>query len=104
MLHGKLWLLVSGKVFSSSELAASFAKDTGLFTLAGDRTGGGGLSSDPLPYVLQNSGLVIRYTMELGLTPDGANNQEHGTVPDHIPLENESTLDTCLRIIDSQNG
>lgn len=101
MLNGHIWLLVGRKVFSSSEYSAFFSKATGFATLVGERTGGNGLGSDPLAFILPNSGLAIRYSMELDLTPDGANNQEYGTMPDFISPENETALDTCLRLIES---
>lgn len=99
MLKGKLWLLVSDTVFSSSEYAAMFSKATGFMTLVGTRTGGEGIGSDPLPIILPNSGLIVQYAAEYGALPDGSGSQEYGTMPDILSPEGESALDTCLRAI-----
>lgn len=102
ILKGKLWMLVSKNVFSSSEYAAMFSKATGFMTLVGTETGGDGIGSDPLPIVLPNSGLIVRYAPVYGVTPDGASSQEFGTMPDFVSPEGETALDTCLKAISSQ--
>lgn len=102
LLNGKLWMLVSPNVFSSSEYAAMLCKATGFMTLVGTRTGGDGIGSDPLPIVLPNSGLVARYSEIYGATADGAGSQEWGTDPDIVSPKGETALDTCLKAIRSQ--
>ncbi|GAA6511637.1 S41 family peptidase [Enterocloster bolteae] len=102
MLKGKLWLLVSDTVFSSSEYAAMFSKATGFMTLVGTRTSGEGIGSDPLPIILPNSGLIVQYAAEYGALPDGSGSQEYGTMPDILSPEGESALDTCLKAIEQQ--
>ncbi len=99
MLNGKLWMLVSENVFSSSEYAAMFAKATGFAELVGTTTGGDGIGIDPNPIVLPNSGFLVRYSPIYGVTPDGASSQEFGTEPDIISPEGEMVLDTCLKEI-----
>lgn len=99
MLNGKLWMLVGPNVFSSSEYAAMLCKSTGFMTLVGTKTGGDGIGSDPLPVVLPNSGLVVRYSEIYGTTADGAGSQEWGTDPDIVSLPGETALDTCLKAI-----
>lgn len=99
-LKGRLWLLVGPNVFSSSEYAAMFSKATGFATLVGQRTGGDGIGEDPIPIVLPNSGLIVRYSAIYGITADGTGSQEFGTEPDIYSAEGESALDTCLRLID----
>lgn len=81
---GKIYLLVDGLVFSSSEKFATFAKSTGFATLVGERTGGDGIGSDPALCVLPNSGYVFRFSKEMGLTADGTCNFEYKTEPDII--------------------
>lgn len=98
-LNGKIWILVSGNVFSSSEYAAMFTKSTGFATLVGTQTGGDGIGSDPLPIVMPNSGLIVRYSSIYGISPDGAGSQEFGTTPDIISPEGEDALTTCLKQI-----
>lgn len=103
MLQGKLWILVGERVFSSSEYAAMFSKATGFATLVGNTTGGDGIGVDPIPIVLPNSGLIVRYSPIYGVTPDGASSQEYGTDPDIFSAEGESALETCLRVINEQD-
>lgn len=79
---GRIYLLVDGDVFSSSEAFAAFAKGTKFAALAGEKTSGDGLGDDPAVCVLPNSGYVFRFTKEMGLTSDGACNFEHKTEPD----------------------
>jgi len=99
LLKGKLWLLVDGAVFSSSEYAAMFTKATGFATLVGLQTGGDGIGTDPIPIALPNSGIIVRYSAIYGITPDGASSQEFGTIPDIISKDGETPLETCLKMI-----
>jgi len=80
--RGKIYLLVDDRVFSASESFAAFAKATGWATLVGTDTGGDGIGYDPIPVVLPNSGLIIRFPGEMGLNPDGSINEEVKTAPD----------------------
>lgn len=98
-LKGKLWMLVNENVYSSSEYAAMFTKATGFAVLVGRTTGGDGIGSEPLPIVLENSGLIVRYSPVYGTTPDGAGSEEFGTEPDILSPEGESPLQTCLKAI-----
>lgn len=98
-LKGKLWMLVNENVYSSSEYAAMFTKATGFATLVERTTGGDGIGSEPLPIVLKNSGLIVRYSPVYGTTPDGAGSEEFGTEPDILSPEGESPLETCLKAI-----
>lgn len=102
MLNGKLWMLVSENVFSSSEYAAMFSKASKFATLVGTETGGDGIGSDPLPIVMPNSGLIVRYSPIYGTTPDGAGSQEFGTMPDIKSPEGETALETCLKAIKNE--
>lgn len=79
---GRIYLLVDDYVFSSSESFAAFAKSTGWAALIGTDTGGDGIGFDPIPIVLPNSGLIVRFPGEMGLNPDGAVNEEVRTIPD----------------------
>lgn len=94
----KVWLLVSNKVYSSSEAFAVFCKTTGYATVVGERTGGDGIGIAPFHAVLPQSGLVIRYSGENGLNADGSSNAEHCTVPD-ILCDPDEALEVCLREI-----
>ena len=101
MFDGRIWVLVSGQVYSASESFATFCKATGFATLVGTRTRGDGIGSTPPYFVLPNSGLVGRYSIIYGVTQDGRGSEEFGTEPDDISPDGESALDTCLRVIEA---
>lgn len=79
---GKIFLLVDRNVFSSSETFAMFAKYSKWATLVGEKTGGDGIGVDPILMTLPNSGLVVRFSGEMGLNSDGTSNAEMKTKPD----------------------
>jgi len=79
---GKIFLLVSKKVFSSSEGFAQFCKATGWATVAGERTGGDGVGSDPALILLPESGIIMSFPSLVGLNHDGSLNSEEKTTPD----------------------
>lgn len=79
---GKIYLLVDEVVYSSAESLAYFCKVTGFAEVAGKTTSGDGIGSDPLLLTLPKSGIVIRFTGEMGLNADGSANEEAKTVPD----------------------
>lgn len=99
LFNGKVWVLVSGNVYSSSESFALFCKSTGFATLVGTQTGGDGIGTDPIIFRLPNSGIHVRYAPIYGTTLDGRSSEEFGTTPDIISLEGQSPLDTCLKAI-----
>lgn len=79
---GNVYLLVDKKVFSSAEMLAYFCKSTKFATVVGERTNGDGVGTDPLLLTLPKSGIVIRFTGEMGLNADGSANEEMKTIPD----------------------
>lgn len=97
---GKIWLLVSGANYSSSEYAAMFSKATGFATLVGETTSGDGIGTDPVYLILPNSGMVVQYSPMYGVSADGTGSEEYGTTPDIVSPPGESALDTCVRRID----
>lgn len=78
-----VYLLADQLVYSSTDSFAYFCKATGFAKILGERTGGGGIGSDPLLLTLPNSGIVIRFAGEMALNPDGSSNEEMKTVPDY---------------------
>lgn len=103
---GKIYLLVDGSVFSSSEAFAVFSKGTGFAVLVGERTGGDGIGFDPAVCTLPNSGFVFRFTQEMGLTSDGSCNFESKTEPDikvnakkNDDLNKDEAVQTVLKLI-----
>jgi len=81
---GKIFLLVSRKVFSSSEGFAQFCKTTGWATVVGERTGGDGIGGDPAFILLPESGILMCFPSLVGLNNDGSINAEERTLPDVI--------------------
>lgn len=79
---GKIYLLVDDRVYSSAETFSAFSKASGFATLIGTETGGDGIGIDPAFLVLPNSGLLIRFSIDMGLNPDGTSNEEYHTQPD----------------------
>jgi C-terminal processing protease CtpA/Prc len=79
---GKIYLLVDDYVYSSAESFAAFAKASKWATLVGTETGGDGIGIDPALAVMPNSKLVFRFSMDMGLNPDGTANEETHTKPD----------------------
>ncbi|MBL4662419.1 MAG: hypothetical protein JKY22_02395 [Flavobacteriaceae bacterium] len=102
---GNIFLLVDNVVFSSAETLAYFCKSTKFATVVGEKTNGDGVGTDPLLLTLPNSGIVIRFTGEMGLNPDGSANDELKTVPD-ITLKasnRKERLNKLLNFIGNQN-
>lgn len=79
---GKICLLVDDYVFSSAESFAAFCKGSGWATLIGSFTGGDGIGFDPGILALPNSGMLIRFPLDMGLNPDMSANEEYHTLPD----------------------
>lgn len=79
---GKIYILTDGYVYSSAESFAAFAKATKWATLVGTTTGGDGIGTDPVLCALPNSGLVFRFSADMGINPDGTINEEKHTSPD----------------------
>ena len=81
---GRVFLLVDDQVCSSADLFAAFAKATGFATLVGGVTGGDGIGFRSCYAVLPNSGMVVSFSLTMGLNPDGTANEETHTRPHHL--------------------
>jgi hypothetical protein len=79
---GKIYLLVDDYVYSSAESFAAFCKSTGFAELVGTTTGGDGIGIDPCVMALPNSGLVVRFSLDMGINSDGTVNEKVHTKPD----------------------
>lgn len=99
LFNGRIWILVGPQVYSSAENFVIFCKDTGFATIVGTPTGGDGIGGDPVFASLPKSGLLVRYSMDYGINPDGRGNEEFGTIPDIISPDGEDALETCLKEI-----
>lgn len=80
--QGNIYLLVDQDVYSSAEMLASFCKETGLAKLVGSKTAGDGIGSDPMQIDLPNTGYVLRFSKNMGLTGSGSINELDQTSPD----------------------
>jgi hypothetical protein len=78
---GKIFLLVDDYVYSSSESFAAFSKASGFAELVGITTGGDGIGIDPCLLALPNSGLVVRFSLDMGINSDGTVNEKEHTKP-----------------------
>lgn len=96
--RGNIFLLVDKGVYSSAETFAYFCKSTGFATIVGQKTGGDGVGTDPLLLTLPNSGIIIRFTGELGLNPDGSANEEAKTIPD-IKIEAQDNHERQIKLL-----
>jgi len=79
-----------------------FCKNAGLVTLVGTTTGGDGGTMTPWYFTLPNTGLLVRYSMLLGLNSDGSSNEEFRTTPDFPALTSVETLDKYIELIDEK--
>lgn len=93
---GYIYLLVDWRVFSAAESFAAFCKDTGFATIVGTHTGGDGIGFDPLVVALPKSGLVVRFSGDMGLNADGTANEETHTAPD---VSVEQSYEDCLKVL-----
>lgn len=88
---GHIYLLTDRKVYSAAEYLAYFAKKTSWAALVGTETGGG-MNSEPMAFVLPNSGLIISFTGGIGISNDGIPNSMNGTLPDIYAEQSYSDL------------
>jgi hypothetical protein len=96
--EGRIYVLVSGTVFSASENFAQFCKITNWATIAGERTGGDGIGSDPIIVMLPGSGILACYPALIGLNHGGALNFEERTVP-NIPINGNNANERLAELI-----
>ncbi len=81
--QGKIYVLINGGCWSAADDYADLVKRTGLGTLVGQNTsGGGGGYLLPPAIRLPRSGMIFRVEAELLLTPNGGFNELFGTQPD----------------------
>lgn len=97
----KRWLLIGNRTFSSSDSFANFCKNSGWATLVGTNTSGDGGYS-PMRITLPNTGIEIRFSVDVTANSEGQANAVHGTIPDFKSKPSETALETCLRLI--KNG
>lgn len=122
--EGPVFLLVDDVVFSSAESFALHCKATGWATIVGGFTGGDGGGVGPVPLVLPNSGLTLRFPPAMAIGATGRADEEEHVIPDvlvepDIPellasieaLSGNSRLDPvadpvlkeCLRLIEERH-
>lgn len=96
---GEIYLLTSRRVYSSSEGFAHFCKTTQWATVAGERTGGDGIGSDPIVFVLPESGILVRCPALTGFNMEGSLNFEARTAPD-VPIEADTFDERLEKLIE----
>ena len=94
----KKWVLISGNTYSSADSFARFCKDTKWACLVGDSTGGAGGGMTPILELLSNSGLLVRFAIDV-VTDDDKLNVVEGTSPNIQCIKNETPLDRCIKQI-----
>ncbi|MDB8790475.1 S41 family peptidase [Romboutsia sp. 1001216sp1] len=99
--EGSIYLLVDGKIYSSSESFSMFCKETKFATLIGQTTGGDGGGLDPVLFKLKNSGLIARMASGMYLNKDGICDEEFKTTPDFKIKDCKRTVnfkdDNCIK-------
>ncbi len=98
LLGAKRWVLVDDAVYSAAESFAYFCKKTGWATLVGTATDGDGLGATPVMFDLPNTGILVRFSAQVGENPDGTCNTERGTRPDYVCNRYESPLSAFDRV------
>ena len=94
----KKWVLISGNTYSSADSFVQFCKDTNWACLVGDSTGGAGGGMTPILELLPNSGLLVRFAIDVVIDDDKLNAVE-GTSPDIQCIKNETPVDKCIEQI-----
>ena len=94
----KKWVLISGNTYSSADSFAQFCKETNWACLVGDGTGGAGGGMTPILELLPNTGLLIRFSIDVVIDDDKLNVVE-GTSPNIQCIKNETPLDRCIEQI-----
>ena len=102
LLAARRWVLIDDAVYSAADSFAYFCKTTKWATLVGAATDGDGLGMTPIPIDLPNTGILVRFSSQVGENTDGTCNTESGTSPDYYCNRFESPLSTFYRIT-SQN-
>ncbi|WP_373470459.1 hypothetical protein [Candidatus Endomicrobiellum cubanum] len=54
---------------------------------------------NPALIMLPDSKMILRYSLDYSINPDGTCNAEIGSVPDIKSSNRETTLETCLKVI-----
>lgn len=94
----KKWVLISENTYSSADSFAQFCKETNWACLVGDSTGGAGGGMTPILELLPNTGLLIRFSIDVVIDDDKLNVVE-GTSPNIKCIKNETQLEKCIEQI-----
>ncbi|MDR1523425.1 MAG: hypothetical protein LBS29_05720 [Endomicrobium sp.] len=54
---------------------------------------------NPVLIMLPNSKMILRYSLDYSINPDGTCNAEIGTILDIKSSNRETPLETCLKVI-----
>ena len=67
--------------------------------MVGTKTGGSGGGVTPILEILPNTGILIRFSLDIVINDDGEVNAIVGTYPDRYCKKNETPLDKCIEEI-----
>lgn len=95
--NARRWVLIDKYVYSASEEFSIFCKETGWATLVGNQTGGDGIGEQPIIVSLENTGLILTFSVCYGIGNDGVCNQSEGTKPDIQCSLDQNPFSTCLK-------
>ncbi len=101
-VNGRIWVIISGDSYSTTDEFAYFCKETGFATLLGQTTKGDGGGLGTVLLKLPNSKYVINFKPTFRLNHDGSNNVEIGTKPDYYvegDPGNLNFINDCLKVI-----
>ncbi len=97
----KKWVLISKDTYSAADSFAQFCKDTNWANLVGSSTGGAGGGITPVLEILPNTGLLIRFSIDVVIDDDKLNVIE-GTSPNIQCIKNETPIDKCIERISEE--
>jgi C-terminal processing protease CtpA/Prc len=94
--NGTIYVLIDEVNYSAADSFSSFCKSTDFATLVGEETSGGGMGFAPIIVKLPNSGLIVRFPIDMALNPDGSTNVIEHTKPD---IQSQKPLEKVVDII-----
>jgi len=94
---GTIWMLTDHRMASGGEMAAWYAKETGVMTLVGDITGGV-LGGPRTMALMPNTGIIFYFDI-FYITDGRGRPLEAGTVPHYFNRPGMDALETVLALI-----
>jgi len=95
---GNIWMLTDHRMGSAAQMAAWYAKETGVMTLVGNTTGG--VMGGPRTMALMPNTGIIFYFDIFYITDSQGRPLEAGTIPHHFNRPGMDALETVLTLIE----